>query len=179
MREGSPLSWSYRTGPLVFLLVCLCVAFALPATPVRAERDWNRLDDPLTGALGLHLGKIGGVGLAYKYPPIWWLNFQVAGGIWHTGNQQRHNVGFQLQYLLRQDYKLRIYTTVGAGYFYHKELHDNRADDLSEYWNTGFGVGVEFLRSERISVQVEGDFTHEGDDDDFIFFPQVGVFFYF
>jgi len=179
MREGSHISRLSTTSLRILWLICLAMTLLMPAAAARAERDWNRLDDPLTGALGLHLGKIGGVGLAYKYPPIWWLNFQVAGGIWHTGNQQRHNVGFQFQYLLRQDHKLRIYTTVGAGYFYHKELHDDRADDLSEYWNTGFGVGVEFLRSERISVQVEGDFTHEGDDDDFIFFPQVGVFFYF
>ena len=50
---------------------------------------------------------------------------------------------------------------------------------MTEKWNTGFGIGVEFLRGERIALQIEGDFTHESDDNDFIFLPQVGFFYYF
>jgi len=46
-------------------------------------------------------------------------------------------------------------------------------------WNSGFGVGLETLRGERWSLQIEGDFTHESDDDSFIFFPQIGAFYYF
>jgi opacity protein-like surface antigen len=171
LRPGTP-------GTALPLLI-LALAVLLPATQAGAVRDWNRVDDPMAGALGLHLGKIGGVGLAYKYPPVWWLNLQIAGGIWHTGDDKRHNIGVELQYLLRQDSRLRIYAAAGGGYFYHKELHGSQPDEVKDHWNTGFGFGVEFLRWERISIQIEGDFTHEGDDEDFIFFPQAGLFFYF
>ena len=44
-----------------------------------AQKDWNRLDDPLTAALGVHVGKTGGTGLAFKFPTWWWLYVQVAG----------------------------------------------------------------------------------------------------
>jgi hypothetical protein len=160
----------------------LCLAVVLVALLPRlaaAERDWNRLDDPLAGAVGLHAGLIGGMGLAYKYPPVWWLNFQMAGGIWHTAKHKRHNIGLQLQYILRQDTRMRLYSAAGAGYFYHKEVHDEAQDEVTAHWNTGFGIGVEFLRGERVSIQLEGDFTHEGDDGDILFYPQVGIFYYF
>jgi hypothetical protein len=149
-----------------------------------AVRDWNRMDDPLAGAVGFHAGKIGGVGLAYKYPPVWWLNIQVAGGIWHTSDNKYHNFGLIFQYILRQDDKIRLYTAAGVGYFYHKERKEDPLDgreffSVDKSWNSGVGIGVEWLRSERISFQIEGDFTHESDDGDVLFLPQAGVFFYF
>ena len=48
----------------------------------------------------------------------------------------------------------------------------------SKSWFSGFGVGLEFLRTDRISIQIEGDFTHDSSNGDFVFLPQVGVFFY-
>lgn len=177
MREGAhgPRGPFRGTGLLLF-----CTALWLVcAVPAGAVKDWNRLDDPLAGAVGLHAGKLGGVGLAYKYPPVWWLNFQVAGGIWHTGKHKRHNIGLELQYILRQDDRLRLFAAAGAGFFYHQQVHDDADDELSEYWNTGIGIGIEFLQGDRFSIQIEGDFTHEGDDGDILFFPQAGIFYYF
>jgi hypothetical protein len=173
MRDGS------RRGRQARLLALLVVILLLGAGPAAAVKDWNRLDDRMQGAIGLHLGKLGGIGLAYKYPPIWWLNVQVGGGIWHTDKDKRHNLGVEAQYILRQDSQLRLFLAAGAGYFYHKEVRDDEPDEVKDYWNTGFGIGVEWLQTDRISIQVEGDFTHEGDDQDFIFLPQVGAFFYF
>lgn len=149
-----------------------------------AVRDWNRVDDPMQGAVGLHLGEIGGYGLAYRYPAVWWLYFQAAGAIWNTEDNKRHNVGLMLMYLLRQDSRLRIYTGGGAGYFYHKERQGENPDGstrwtTSTHWNYGFGVGVEWLQGGRLSFQVDGNFTYQGDSEDIIFLPQVGVFYYF
>jgi len=147
---------------------------------VATGSGWNQPVDTMKGALGLHAGKIGGVGLAYKYPIKWWFYVQVAGGIWHKSGHKRNNVGLELQYILRQDDTRRLYLAAGAGYFSHKELvdPDNQTYDHTKTWHTGFGVGVELLITERISLQVEGDFTHDSDDGDFILLPQLGVFFY-
>jgi hypothetical protein len=161
------------------ILACLlALALAAAVTPgaALAARDWNRTDDPMHGALGLHLGKVGGVGLAYKYPVVWWLYLQMAGGIWHSGGHERHNLGGELQYVLRQDDRLRLYLAGGAAWFHHRQRETDRTTD---HVNTGFGVGVELLHWSRVSLQIEGDFTREGEDGDIIFFPQVGLFFYF
>ncbi len=164
------------------LLALACGALCLLTEPAEAG-DWNRGDDPMLDAVGLHAGKIGGVGLAFKFPLQWWLYGQAAGGIWHTGGDRRHNLGFELQYILRQDSKVRVYFGAGLGYFYHREetsLPDGSSvNTTSKNWNAGFGVGLELLRGERWSFQIEGDFTHESDDDSFIFFPQAGIFYYF
>ncbi len=173
-----------------FLLLALLLAIvtlaglALMAGSASAQvRDWNRLDDPMQAALGLHAGKIGGTGLAYKYPALWWLNLQVAGGIWHAGDDDRHNLGFETQMTLRQDARLRLFAAAGLGYYYHRERGQDEAgvetSDTSDSWFGGFGVGVEYLRWERMSIQVEVDFTHDSEDGDFILFPQGGLFFYF
>jgi opacity protein-like surface antigen len=175
-RRLRPPGPAWTLGVAVVLVLASIVLTPLPAAAVR---DWNRTDDPMEGALGLHVGKIGGVGLAYKYPLKWWLYVQTAGGIWHTNANKRHNIGFQVHYLLRQDDRLRLYLTMGAGYFYHKKVEDKQPDEVSENWNTGFGVGVELLRGDRMSVQIEGDFTHEGEDNDILFLPQVAAFYYF
>ncbi len=161
----------------------LAAALALAASAAGAAPDWNRRDDPLYEGIGFHAGKIGGVGLSMKFPLKWWLYGQATGGIWHTADNKRHNFGFMGQYILRQDSTLRLYLAAGFGYFYHKQ-REKFADAPDRWtkddsWNTGFGVGVEMLRTERLSLQIEGDFTHQGDDDSIIFFPQVGVYYYF
>ncbi len=171
-------------------VTCFLAALVLVALPglsdndlaVAAGGDWNRTDDVMAGAVGLHAGKIGGLGLAYKYPVLWWLYAQAAGGIWNTSANKRHNVGFEFQYILRQDTTKRLYLAAGVGYFQHRKRIDSNGNqetfETSKTWNSGFGVGIELLRGERVSVQIEGDFTHESDDGDFIFLPQVGVFLY-
>ena len=50
---------------------------------------------------------------------------------------------------------------------------------VSDSLNTGFGLGVEWLHSQRFSVQGELDFTHESDGGAITVFPQVGIFYYF
>lgn len=163
--------------PALWLL--LAVVTVVPAS----ARDWNRANDPMLDAVGLHAGKIGGVGLSFKFPLQWWLYGQATGGIWHTADNKRHNAGFEVQYLLRQDRTLRLFVAGGLGYFYHQERQAVLGgDDLVKTrhsLNTGFGVGAEMLRSERLSVQVEADFTHEGRDGSVTVFPQVGAYFYF
>jgi len=168
-----------RTVTAVALLAAGLLIAAAPA----GARDWNRTDDPMLDAVGLHAGKIGGVGLAFKFPVQWWLYGQVAGGIWHAGDHRRHNVGFQFQYVMRQDRRTRVYLAAGLGYFHHREklavVGGGETYEKHNTWNSGFGVGLETLRGERWSLQIEGDFTHESDDDSFIFFPQIGAFYYF
>jgi hypothetical protein len=159
-----------------FLSLLLCSAvLLLVAVPGGAQtRDWNQDEDPLFEGLGVHLGMTGGFGLAYKFPIKWWLLGQVSGGIWNNDGDNRHNVGAELQYILRQSGRDRLYLGASMGHFYHKQ--DGRTMD---HVNLGFGVGLERLWQDRVGVQLELTFTNRGDDDSVMIFPQAGVFYYF
>ncbi len=162
-------------------LVLALAALSL-AAPANAVPDWNRLDDPLEGGIGLHAGRIGGTGLAFKWPLRWWLQLQGAGGILNTDANRRHNFGLELQYLLRQDARLRLFLVSGVGYYYHSERE--RPAGGAEFWrrrktwNSGFGVGVERLMGERWALKFDVDFTYRDDKGSITLWPQAGLFFY-
>jgi hypothetical protein len=164
------------------LVAGLCLAALLVAGTAAAAPDWNRLDDPLQYGLGLHAGKIGGTGLAFKWPLRWWLQLQTAGGIWNTDNDQRHNVGVELQYLLRQDPRLRLYLMTGYGYFSHRERGRHTTGEefweRDTTWNSGFGVGIERLQGERWSLKLDLAFTYQDDQESVTLWPQLGLFYY-
>ena len=160
---------------------------AAAAGPARAGgysdgRDWNRGGDTLTGAVGLHAGKIGGTGLAFRLPVQWFLYAQVAGGIWHTQDDQRHNLGVQAQYLLRQDTKLRLFTAIGLAGYYHREKTGVSADgdvwQKKTDWNYGAGLGVEVLQGPRWAWLAELDFVHEERTGNTTVSPQAGLSYY-
>lgn len=167
-------------GILALLALALASTLAVPAAGARA--DWNRLDDTLEGGVGLHAGLIGGTGLAFKWPLRWWLQLQAAGGIWNTDKHQRHNIGCELQYLLRQDPRLRLYLMTGLGYYHHnrRERHVDGEEfwRLKTRWNTGFGVGIERLMGERWAFQVDLAFTYRDDKESTTLWPQCGIFYY-
>lgn len=165
----------------VGLLTLIAVTLAACPQAASATRDWNRFDDPLQSAVGIHAGKSGGVGLSLKFPVWWWLYLQPTGLVWHTADRKRHDIGLQLLYLLRQDATLRVYSVVGGAYFYDKQRHEQDGqsyEEVDDYWNWGAGVGVEWLLSSRWSLQGDIDFTYNGDNGDIYPFPQVGLFFY-
>lgn len=171
-------------------LAAVALAGALLAVtvgPVRAAdygdgRDWNRDGDTLTGAVGLHVGKIGGTGLAFRLPLQWFLYGQVAGGIWHTQDDQRHNLGVQAQYLLRQDTKMRLFTAVGMAAYYHREKTGVTADgdvwQKKTDWNYGAGLGIEMLQGPRWAWLAELDFVHEERTGNTTVSPQAGLSYY-
>lgn len=147
-----------------------------------AVKDWNRTDDAMTHAVGLHAGKIGGTGLAFVVPATWYVQVQVAGGIWNNHDDHRYNLGAEVHWLLRQDPVLRLYLVTGVGYYAHDQrvVHDDGSDDwnLDKSLNAGFGVGVERLIGDRWALKADLDFTYEGKDDDIQPWPQVGLLFY-
>ncbi len=160
-----------KTRSLVIGLLLLAAATSATAQ----TRDWNRVDDPLYEAIGVHMGLTGGFGLSYKFPIKWWLYGQVAGGIWNNKDDNRHNGGFSLQYILRQSGRDKLYLGAGLAHFYHKEK-----DRTKDHINLGFGVGMERLMGERTAVQVEAVFTSRGEDENsLMIFPQVGLHYYF
>jgi len=173
MRRPTPNEIPGRPGRW---LAAALLTVAFTAGAVAAPPDWNQPDDPLVGALGLHAGKIGGTGLAFRGPlAVWYLQWQVAGGIWNTGDDKRHDVGLEIDFLLRQDPRLRLFLAGGVGYYYHKHRQD-RVDgtpgwDTDKTVNAGFGVGVEYLLSSRWSLKIDADFTYEGADDAIILWP--------
>ena len=152
------------------------------AVPVVAAPDWNRVDDPLKGGIGLHAGKIGGSGLALKYPLAWYLQLQVAGGVWRTSDTRWGNFGMELQYLLRQDPRLRLYLVGGAAMYNNQDKkHDEYGQEYwqnDEQWNVGFGVGAERLLGERWAVNIDVDFTYQEKEESVTIWPQVGLLFY-
>jgi len=168
-------TWS-RLGAWLVVLTWLAAA-----APAMAQPDWNRLDDPMQGGIGIHAGKLGGTGLAFKWPLRWYLQLQVAGGIWHTKDDKRHNVGAEMQYLLRQDPRLRLFLVGGWSYSNHQEkVTDPGGDywDKDPAWNAGAGVGLEYLIGTRWSLKGDVDFTYQHDHESITVWPQAGVFFY-
>jgi len=162
-----------RIQARTLLIGLLLLAAASSATA--QVLDWNRVDDPLYEAICVHMGLSGGFGLSYKFPIKWWLYGQVAGGIWNNKDDNRHNGGVSLQYILRQSGRDKLYLGAGLAHFYHKE-----SDRTKDHINLGFGVGMERLMGERTAVQVEAVFTSRGDDENsLMIFPQVGVHYYF
>lgn len=163
-------------------LMLSAAAGSAHAEPQGDGRDWNRGGDTLTGAVGLHCGKIGGTGLSFRLPLQWFLYAQVAGGIWHTGDNQRHNLGLQLHYLLRQDSHLRLFTGVGVANYYHREkTGTSPAGDIFDKeagWNYGAGVGIEVLQGPRWSWLAELDFVHEDLTGNTTVLPQAGLSYY-
>ena len=168
-----------------FLVVLLALVLLYPG-PVHAQangvRDWNKVDDTLTGGIGLHYGKLGGNGLAFRVPLKWYAYLQLGGGVWHTNDNQRHNVGIQLDYLLRQDSRLRLYIAGGLGYFYHREKTGTSDGvdiwEKKDVYNVGAGVGGEYLIGTRVALQLELDFVHESDSGNITVAPQVGLYYY-
>jgi hypothetical protein len=170
--------------------ICAAVLAALvmlvPATGIRAQDgpapDWNDPVDTMEGAVGLHYGRVGGHGLSFRVPLKWWLYLQTTGGIWHTSERKRHNLGFELNYILRQDRATRIYIGAGTAYFYDDEMTGTvdgaEVWDKDTHWNTGFGVGAELLRGRRWSMMIEGDFMHDGKTGDTTVVPQAGIYYY-
>jgi hypothetical protein len=169
-----------RLGVVGAVLVVGVLA-GLPAT-ASAVKDWNRTDDSLTYAVGLHAGKIGGTGLAFIVPANWFVHVQMTGGIWRTEADHRYNLGVELHYLLRQDPKLRLYLVTGVAYYSHDKKREilGGGEDwaLDKSTNAGFGVGIERLIGDRIAVKADLDFTYEGDSGDIRPWPQLGLFFY-
>lgn len=171
--------------PLTKLLVLVVItSTAVPASAgLRGDgRDWNREGDTLTGAVGLHYGKIGGTGLTFRVPLEWFLYAQVAGGVWHTGDSQRHNMGLQLHYLLRQDDRIRLFTGVGTAFYYHRKKTGVGPDGdifaAGTDWNYGAGVGIEVLQGPRWAWLAELDFVHEERTGNTTVSPQAGVSYY-
>jgi hypothetical protein len=150
-------------GPVaaVFVAAVFCLVGTEAVAQGGSVPDWNDSVDTLEGGIGLHYGKIGGHGLSFRLPIEWWLYFQVSGGIWHTSDHKQHNIGFQLNYLLRQDQRVRIFLA---------------AKDKN--WNVGAGVGLEYLMGRRWSLQIEGDFAYHGDSGDIKVIPQAGIYYY-
>lgn len=184
LTRRNDLAYPSNTRPVVFLAAVLAAILAamLLLTPAGAVAgdvpDWNDSVDTLAGAVGLHYGKIGGHGLSFRLPIKWWLYFQVAGGVWHTSDKKQHNVGFQLNYLLRQDQRVRIYLTAGTAYFYKDEQIRTDVWQTDDDWNVGAGVGLEYLVGRRWALQAEGDFAYHGDSSDITVIAQAGIHYY-
>ena len=167
-------------------VVLLTAGVLGPAAPARAQEsstsDWNNTADPLLGAIGLHYGQVGGHGLAFRAPLRWWLYVQVVGGVWHTSDHQQHNLGFNLNYILRQDQRVRVFINAGTAYFYDKErvgtTSAGEVHDLDKNWNLGGGVGIEYLQGRRWSWKLEANFAHLGKSGDIKVVPQAGIAYY-
>ena len=178
------MRWNFQSlGRIITPAVVIIFFFLLPSittAQTAPAKDWNKMGDTLEGAIGLHYGKLGGNGLSFRVPLRWFLYLQVGGGIWHSNDDQKHNLGVELNYILRQDAHVRLYLGGGLGYFYHRENVGGNTEswDKKEDWNTGAGVGIEYLLGQRVAVQGELNFVHESGDGEIKVAPQVGLHYY-
>lgn len=169
---------SIRAAALATAIAALFFFAGTVATEAQAVPDWNDTVDTLEGAVGLHYGKVAGHGLSFRLPIRWWLYFQITGGIWHTADHKQHNIGFQFNYLLRQDQRTRIFIAAGTAYFYDDEQVQPDVWQKETNWNVGVGVGLEYLMGRRWSLKADGDFAYFGDSGDITVVPQVGIYYY-
>jgi len=169
-------------GSAAMAMAFVAAAFFLAGSGALAQegsvRDWNDTVDTLEGGVGLHYGQLGGHGLSFRLPLEWWLYFQVSGGIWHTADHKQHNIGLQVNYILRQDQRTRIFIAAGTAYFYDDEQIRTDVWETEKNWNLGGGVGMEYLMGKRWSLQIEGDFAHLGKSGDIKVIPQAGIYYY-
>lgn len=181
MRWNTSLFLRLPVPAIGLLLAILLFTFPLDAAAQQAK-DWNKTGDVLEGAVGLHYGKLGGNGLSFRLPLRWYLYLQIGGGIWHAEDDQKHNLGAQLDYILRQDAHLRLYLAAGLGYFYHREMvtgvSGSKGWEKDEDWNSGAGVGIEYLLGQRVALQGELDFVRESGSGNVKIAPQVGLHYY-
>jgi len=184
--KDGPMRWnsrfSHQIAGLALVFALLILLPSLASAKSSKIRDWNDAQDPMQSAIGLHYGKMGGNGLSFRVPVEWWLYVQVGGGIWYNSDDERHNLGLELHYVLRQDDRLRLFLGTGLGYFHHAELKSRSGDN--EKWETtnntnfGAGVGLEYLLGVRWALQFELDFVHTGENGDIKVAPQLGVHYY-
>ena len=175
------LTRSRHRAPWALAIVFAAIFLHVGPSQTQAQdtvRDWNDTADPLQGSIGLNYGKIGGYGLAFRLPVQWWLYVQVAGGLWYTSDEKLHNYGVNLNYILRQDQKLRLFISAGGAYFYEDQKNSQDVWIEDSNWNYGGGVGVEVLQGKRWSWKLEADFIHYGSSGDVKITPQVGLFYY-
>ncbi len=182
-KDGAMRWISQIASPGAYLALALLILLPTysQAKP-KVDPDWNVKPDLMESAIGLHYGKLAGHGVSFRYPLAWWLYAQVGGGIWHTSENQRHNVGFELNYILRQDKNLRLFMGAGIGYFFHRELvHDSGDTEIwnkSKDYNLGAGIGIEYLMGVRWALQGELNFIHTSENDHIKVAPQLGIHYY-
>lgn len=147
----------------------------LPGYATAEVRDWNQQEDPLFEAIGVHGGMSAGFGLSYKFPIQHWLYGQATGAIWNHKENKWHNLGIELEYILRQAGRDKLYLDAGIAYYYNKD----EGGEAEKTFNSGFGVGLERLMGERWSTQLQLDFTYWDAEDSLMLFPQLGFYYYF
>ncbi len=158
--------------------LCTALVLSLVALEARAQStpatsgNWNQQYDPYVGAIGLSLGFTDGTGLALRWPALPQTMAGIAGGVWGSSDDLAWNLGMELDVILRQAGRLRLFVGPALAFF---------SDDTENDTDVNFsaGVGLEVLVRQRLSVKFDLDFTYLGDDGDVFPLPQVALFFYF
>lgn len=141
-------------------------------------------EDKLTQGLGFAAGYISGAGMSYKVHTPSRLCLQFTGGVWKTKKRLNYDLGFLLQRTLHRTGIIRFYILTGGGYFrqrekkWDKDLSKNRWKDHQDL-NTGFGLGIEVVKSSRIGVAIDGEFTYFTKRDEILFLPEAALHYYF
>ncbi len=166
--------YGQNTMALVLGVALASVTFSSAAA--QTSPRWNEPEDPYVAAIGLAGGASSGAGLAVRWPGLSQTMLGVAGGVWSQDGDVDWNVGLEVNWILRQANRLRIFVGPSAAFF-SDDNGDNTEEDVD--LNIAVGVGIEYLMRPRFSVKFDVGFTYLGDDGDVFPLPQLGVFFYF
>jgi len=141
-------------------------------------------EEELTQGLGFAVGYISGVGMSYKVHTPGKFCLQFTAGVWKTKKKLSYDLGFLLQRTLHRTEIIRFYVLSGVGYFRQRERRwdENLKRKLwknNRALNTGFGLGIEVVKSSRIGVAVDGEFTYFTKNDEILFLPEAALHYYF
>jgi hypothetical protein len=149
----------------------------LVAAPARAQSyyDWNQVGDPYVAAIGLQAGWSTGTGLSVRWPLLPQTMMSATGGIWRKDKSTDWNLGVELNLVLRQEGRIRLYAGPALAV-----IHDGKGGaDGDQHWNGSLGVGIEYLLMPRLALKVDLGFVYRSSTDDILPLPQGGLYFYF
>ena len=126
--------------------------------------------------IGLSASLCSGMGLSFRqHFALMPLGYQITGGIWKTNGISMYDFGGSVQYDLTLSNTYRLYTLLGAGYYYYGDS----TNDLKSPGRFGLGVGYEIPFSKSIALSADIMITLFAPSGDILPLPSIGMLVFF
>jgi len=162
-----------RRATMILALVLFAFLLA-EASPSEAQSkyNWNQPGDPYVAAIGLQAGWATGSGLGVRWPAFRQIMMGINGAVYRKDSETRWNLVVELNLVLRQQGRVRLYTGPAFAVI-------ESGDEGDPHWNASWAVGIEYLLLERLALKGDIGFVYRDQSDEILPLPQGGLFFYF